>query len=165
MEKNKPVFSLIYYDQNVKLDCGAAWDHGRASGSLNVAIDLSKLPERPSIRIKVFPTDELKRAAVLEGYLNQVLQKIEARKSDIKEAPKSPFFDCVVKHGEGWVNVGSLWNNSQNGNLDFQLKIDLIPEAVLNNKKLNALLVPNKKYFPRAQEGLGESQELMGAKS
>lgn len=168
MSDNKPIFSLMYFEAGKGRDCGAAWDCGRTSGSLNVLIDLSKLPEsQPTVRLKVFPTETLERAKVLEGYLKQILEKIEATKSQSKIPPKSPFFDCLVKHGESWVNVGSLWNNSQNGNLDFQLKIKEIPEALAINKKLNALLVPNKKYFPRASgsEGLGVASELSGGES
>ena len=168
MSDNKPIFSLMYFEAGKGRDCGAAWDYGRASGSLNVAIDLSRIPsEQPIVRLKVFPTAIIERAKVLEGYLKQILEKIEATKADSKLPPKAPFFDCLVKHGEGWVNVGSLWNNSQNGNLDFQLKLKEIPQELVLNKKLNALLVPNKKYFPRASgsEGLGVASELSGGES
>ncbi len=140
---SKPVFNLVYYNKEERIDCGAVWDNGKESGTLSALVDIEKLStDQNIVRIKMFPNNLDDRAKVLIAHLNELLVKSEQILMNDSYS-KKPFYFCLVKEAEKWVNVGAVWNNTQNGNLDFQLKLDAIEGA---QKTVRIVLAPNKKF-------------------
>lgn len=162
MEKTKPILSIVHYKGEEKQNIGAAWPR-EGKDSLRLSMNLKLLPsDMPVLRLKAFPSTIGDRAFILEGYLKQVLEKIEASKIGEKKPERAPLIDCMIFYNEKWVNVGCFWNNSQTGTLDFQLKLKDIPEE-LKTEKFSALLFPNKRYF--AHEGSVVDAHTFGGES
>ena len=162
MEKNKPILSIVQFKGEENHNIGAAWPRD-GKDSLRLSLNLKLLGEEAAtIRLKAFPNDFNDRAFVLDGYLGQVLEKIKASKTGEKKPERAPLMDAVIKHEEKWINIGCFWNNSNNGNLDFQLKLKDIPEE-LKTENFSALIFPNKRYF--AHEGSEVDAHSSGGES
>ena len=151
MEKIKPILSIVQFKGEEKQNIGAAWPReGKDSLRLSLNLKLFSDEAAATIRLKALANDVENKAFVLEGYLGQVMEKIAASKNGEKKPERAPLMDAVIKHEDKWINVGCFWNNSNNGNLDFQLKLKDIPDE-LKTENFSALLFPNKRYF--ANEG------------
>ena len=163
MEKTKPILSIVQFKGEEKQNIGAAWPReGKDSLRLSLNLKLFSDEEAATIRLKAFANDVEHKAFVLEGYLGQVMEKIAASKNGEKKPERAPLMDAVIKHEDKWINVGCFWNNSNNGNLDFQLKLKDIP-GELKTENFSALLFPNKRYF--AHEGSEVDARTFGGES